>query len=375
MVLVCKAWSQIATEYLYEHIICGLSGLSDYSNLLTSLQASQRGQQLARLVIRVDISATCDQPYLQSAFLRFCPNLQSIYISTDFFCHPYLYSDGHRNLPIASISPQLLQTREYERFWSVMDQWRSLTICFDIPGPNGTIPIPPKDLPPPPVYFDGKVFTNLRHIVFTSRGHRKYSIRNLIHWPLPSLTHLTISSYTPGVEKTYEDVLHMLQSSQLGLQLKFFALLVHRTTSSHSTTMSGSLELLKSMPNLEEVVLPFFWVSALPPIMTIALPKVHTVGMENDRLGYTLATTMENAFAFYAEICCRLFPNMRKMRTTSTMSRYTVAFFLARKVGPMVHLKRAAAVLKDHGIKFEDCVGCDITHLLSKKSKETILCR
>lgn len=366
----------MATEYLYEHIICGFSRVTHYADLIADLQASPRGQQLARLVIRVDISDACNHSYLQAAFLRLCPNLQSIYINTDLFCDPCLYSDGYRTLSIASIRPELLQTRGYECFWSVMDRWRSLTICFDIPGPNGNpvVPIAQKNILPPPAYFNGKEFTNLRHLVFTSRGHSKYSIRNLTHWPLPSLTHLTISSYIPGVEQPYEDVLDMLQSSQLGLRLKFFALLVHPTTPSYSTTMSGGVELLKSMPNLEEVALPFFWVSVPPPMITVSLSGVHTVGMENDRLDYTLAATMENAFAVYAEICCRLFPNMRKIRTMSTKPPYTVNFFLARKVGPMVHLEKAAAVLKGHDIMFEDCVGCDIVHVF-KRSKETILCR
>ena len=362
----------MATEHLYEHLICGFFGVTDCSGLIAVLQAGPRGQQLSRLVIRVDISDICDHPYLQSTFLRLCPNIQSIYLNTYLFFNPYLYSDWYRSLSIASIHPELLQTPGYERFWSVMDRWRSLTICFDT-GDLG-VPIAQENILPPSAHSGVKEFINLKHIVFTSRGRSKYYIRNLTHWPLPSLTHLTISSYIPGSETAYDDVLEMLQSSQLGPRLKYFALFVHKATPSYRTTISGNLELLKYMPNLEEVALPFFWISVPPPIMTVTLPRVHTVGMENDRLNYTTAATPENAFSIYAEICCRLFPNMRRIITTSKKSVHTVDYFLARKVGPMVHLKKAAEVLRGRGIKFEDCAGWDIIHLFLKESKETLLC-
>ena len=363
VVLVCKAWNQIATEYLYEHIVCGVPDLIGCSALITILQRGAKGEQLARLVIRVDIYSTGESHQLQSTFLRICPNLQSIYLNAFPFFDPAPYSSEQRNLPILSIRSDLLQTPEYEPFWSAADHWRSLTIRFEIHEPNGNplVPITEGNILPPPPHSDGKEFLNLRHILFSGS---RYSIRNLSHWPLPSLTHLTIKSYFL-VERIYDDILDALQSSQLGPRLKYFALLVHHRTPSYNTTISGSLALLKAMPNLEEVALPFFWVSAPPPIMEVTLSRIHTVGMETDRLDYTAVATPEIAFATYVEICCRLFPNMRKIRTTATTSLYTVSYFLTMKVGPMVHLKTAAAVLKERGIKFEDCAGWDITQLWS----------
>ena len=193
-----------------------------------------------------------------------------------------------------------------------------------------------------------------------SGGGSEYFIRNLKYWPLPSVTHLTIMSYIPGNEGAYDDVLEVLRPSRLGLQLKFFALLVHQTTSSHQTTACGSLELLKAMPNLEEVALPCFWDSAHLPNTTINFPKVHTMGMEVHRFDYTATATPEDAFATYTETCCRLFPNMRTIRTTSTTHTYTVDYFRIRRYGP---IKKAATLLKGRGIKFEDCTGWDINQV------------
>ena len=227
------------------------------------------------------------------------------------------------------------------------------------------IPIAQENILPSPPDSGGKEFINLKHINFMSRGVNKYSIRNLKHWPLPSVTHLTIKSYIPGTEGAYDDVLDMLRSSHLGLQLRFFALLVHFTVSSQKTTVCGSLELLKAMPNVEEVALPFFWDSVQLPNTSITFPKVRTMGMEIDRYDYTAVATQENAFATYTETCCRLFPNIRTIRTTSRLYTYTVNYFLTTRVGPMIHLKKAAALLKGREIKFEDCAGWDIVQVLS----------
>jgi len=113
------------------------------------------------------------------------------------------------------------------------------------------------------------------------------------------------------------------------------------------------------MPNLEEVALPFCSVTDPPPNMTVTVPRVHTVGMEISRVVYA-SMTPENEYATYVEICCSLFPNMGLIRTTSTTSFYTVNQHLQYEVGPMVHLKKAAAVLKERGIKFQDWLGWDI---------------
>ena len=357
----------MATEYLYEHITCGFSETTVYSSaLIAVLQDSSRGEQLARMVIRVDIRDSFDDLHLQSTLLQLCPNLQSIYINNRPFYYPYPYSNRRRNLPTLSIGSETLQAPEYERFWATADHWHSLTIHFDMPELNGDpgIPIAQYNVLPPPPYSAGKEFINLRHILFISRGAGSYSIRNLKHWPLPSITHLTIKSYIPGTERTYGDVVDMLQSSRVGSQLKFFALLVHKTTPSYNTTVCGSLGLLKAMPNVEAVALPIFWDSVQLPNTTITFPKVRTIGMEIDRLDYTAFVTPENAFATYAETCCRLFPNLQTIRSTSTMPVCTVSYFLTKRVGPMVHLKRAAALLKARGIKFEDRAGWDMVQLL-----------
>ena len=351
----------MATKYLYEHIIYKYSeAIFSSSALLAVLQDSAKGEQLARMVIRVDINISAVHPHLQSTLLRLCPNLQSIYINDYAFDYPRRYSNGSRNLPTLSVDSELLQDSEYQRFWSTADHWHSLTILFE----PSREPVSPKNILPPPPDSGGKEFNNLRHINIVSRSVNKYSIRNLKHWPLPSVTHFTINSYIPGTEGAYDDALDMLRSSRLGLQLKFFALLVPQTTSSHQTTAFGSLELLKAMPNLEEVALPFFWDSAQLPDTAIIFPKVHTMGMEIHRFDYTAAATPANAFATYTETCCRLFPNIQTIRTTSIMYTCTGDFFLANKVGPMVHLKKASALLKRRGIKFEDCTGRDINKVL-----------
>ena len=368
VILVCKAWNDIATEYLYEHIICKFAAKSVSSEaLIAVLQDSAKGERLARMVIRVDIHNSFVHLHLQSTLLQLCPNLQSIYINNAPLYYPYPYSNGRRNLPTLSVVSDLLQTSEYQPFWSTADHWHSLTIYFDAlelsvdPG----IPIAPKNMLPPPPDSGGKEFINLRHINFISRGVSRYSIRNLKHWPLPSITHLTIKSYIPSAGGTYDEVLDILQSSPLGQQLKFFAFLVHFATPPSNTTAGGSLELLKAMPNLEEVALPFFWDSVQPPNTTITFPKVHTMGMDTNRFDYAAAETPEEAFATYAQTCCRLFPNMRTIRTTSTIPPHTVNYFLTTGVGPMIHLKRAAAVLRGRGIKFEDRAGWDIIKSLS----------
>ena len=366
MVLVCRAWNDIATEYLYEHIICRFAANSVSSEaLIAVLQDSAKGERLARMVIRVDIYNSSYHLYLQSTLLQLCPNLQSIYIHTAPLYYPYPYSYRRRNLPTLSVVSELLHASEYQPFWSTADHWHSLTIYFDMPELSGDpgIPIAQKNILPPPPDSGGKEFINLRHIYFTSGGISRYSIRNLKHWPLPSITHLTIRSYILGAGGTYDEVLDILQSSPLGQQLKFFAFLVHLATHPSYTTACGSLELLKAIPNLEEVALPFFWDSIRPPNTTITFPNVHTMGMETNRLGYT----PEDAFATYAETCCRLFPNLRTIRTTSTTTTHTVDHFLKRGTGLMIHLRKAAALLKDRGIKFEDRAGWDIIKSVNRK--------
>ena len=118
------------------------------------------------------------------------------------------------------------------------------------------------------------------------------------------------------------------------------------------------------MPNLLEVALPFFWDSAQLPNSTTTFPNVHTMGMETDRWDGTSTETPESAFATYMETCCRLFPNMRMIRSISTVSTYNVRLSLTNGFGPMKHFKMAASVLEGRGIKFEDCTGCDITPTL-----------
>jgi len=368
MVLVCKAWNDIATEYLYEHIVYRPSARTgSLGALIKFLQYSPKGEQLARMVIRVDSYNSPFHEHFQSTLLRLCPNLRSIYTNNrHVHVHfPYPYSLGRRNLPTLSIVSELLQTPAYQPFWSMADYWLYLTVYFDIPELSGDpgVPMAPKNILPPPPDSGGKEFINLRHLSFVSKGTNRYSIRNLKHWPLPSITHLTIKSYIPGTGGSYDEILDVLQSSRLGSQLKFFALLVHGTTPSCNTTVCGSLELLNAMPNLKEVALPFFWDSDQLPITTVTFPKVHTMGMETNRLGYTSIATPENILATYTETCCRLFPNMRKIRSMPTASAYTVDFFLKR-AGPRNHFKTAASILKNRGITFEDCAGWDITQIL-----------
>ena len=363
VVLVCRAWNDIATEYLYEHIICKFAARTVSSKaLIAVLEDSAKGERLARMVIRVDIYKPFGHLHLESTLLQLCPNLQSIYIQDTRVYYPYPYSIRRRNLPTLSVFAELLQASEYQPFWSSADHWHSLTIYFDIPELNKDpgIPIAQKNILPPPPDSGGKEFINLRDINFISRGHSRYSIRNLKHWPLPSITHLTIKSYILSAGGTYDEVLDVLQSSPLGQQLKFFAFLVHPATPPSNTTACGSLELLKVMPNLKEVALPFFWDTIQPPKTTIIFPKVHTMGMETNRIDYNAAEAPEDAFATYAHTCCRLFPNMRTIRTTSTIPQHTVNYFLKTGQGPMYQLQRAAAVFRARGIKFEDRAGWDI---------------
>ena len=357
----------MATEYLYEHIVYNYSDDINHSYALTNvLQGSPKGEQLARMVIRVDSYNSPFHDYIHSTLLRLCPNLRSIYTYNGLLHNPYPYSIRRRNLPTLSVVSELLQTPQYQHFWSKADHWHYLTVYFGMPGLSAdpVMPMAQNDILPPPPDSGGKEFINLRHIHFVSKGASRYSIRNLKHWPLPSITHLTIKSYIPGTGGSYDEILDVLQSSQLGSQLKFFALLVHITTPPSDTTVCRSLELLKAMPNLEEVTLPFFWDSVQLPITTITLPKVHTMGMETNRVNYNSIETPENAFVTYTETCCRLFPNMRTIRTTWAIPMYTVDYFLTKGFGPMNHLKMTASILKGRGIKLEDCAGCDITQIL-----------
>jgi len=358
----------MATEYLYEHIVYKLSDDINFSYAFTNvLHDSPKGKQLARMVIRVDTYQSPLHLDHQSTLLRLCPNLQSIYTNNSVFLHyPYPYSITRRNLPTLSIVSGQLRTSAYQPFWSKADHWHYLTVCFFVPELSWDpgMPMARKNILPPPPDSGGKEFINLRHIHFVSKGDSRYSIRNLKHWPLPSITHLTIKSYIPGTGGSYDEILDVLQSSRLGSQLKFFALLVHITTPSCDTTAFGSLELLKAMPNLEEVALPFFWDSAQLPNSTTTFPKVHTMGMETDRWDDTSIETPESAFATYTETCCRLFPNMRMIRSISTVSTYDAHLSLTKGIGPKIHLKLAASFLKARGIKFEDCAGCDITRIL-----------
>ena len=357
----------MATEYLYEHIVFKLSEKNDSAKpLIAVLQDSPRGGQLARMVIRVDTYSPVSRTCLQSTMLRLCPNLQSIYANYRQLHYPYPYSIRRRNLPILSIVSGLLQAPTYQPFWSRADHWHYLTVYFNMPelSADPDTPMTQNNILPPPPDSGGKEFINLRHIHFVSKGANNYSIQNLKHWPLPSITHLTIKSYIPGAGGSYDEILDVLQSSRLGAQLRFFALLVHFSTPSSYTTVCGSLELLKAMPNLEEVALPFFWDSTQLPNSASTFPNVHTMGMETDRWGYISTETPESAFATYTETCCRLFPNMRMIRSISTVSTYDVRLSLTNGFGPMKHFKMAASFLERRGIKFEDCIGCNITPTL-----------
>ena len=223
VVLVCKAWNDIATEYLYEHIVFKfLAKKISAEPLIVVLQDSPRGGHLARMVIRVDTYSSVSHTYLQSAMLRLCPNLQSIYANYPHLHYPYPYSIRRRNLPTLSIVSGSLQTPAYRPFWSRADHWHYLTVYFDMPelSADPEMPMAQENILPPPPDSGVKEFINLRHIHFVSKGASKYSIRNLKHWPLPSITHLTIKSYIPGTGGPYDEILDVLQSSQLGSQLK-----------------------------------------------------------------------------------------------------------------------------------------------------------
>jgi hypothetical protein len=356
----------MATEYLYEHIVCTPSKSIIFSEMLIAvLQDSPKGGRLARMVIRVDAYSSWFRLNFHVTLLRLCPNLQSIYVNNGVHHYPYPYSISERNLPALSILPEVLQAPKYQRFWSRADHWHHLTVCFGMPELREDTYVSIDNTLPPPPDSGGKEFVNLRHIDFVSGRASGYSIRNLKHWSLPSITHLTIRSYIPGTGGTYDEVLDVLRSSRLGSQLKFFALLVHISTPLRNTTACGSLELLEAMPNLEEVALPFFWDSIQLPNSTITFPKVHTVGMDINRFLYLAIPKQENASAIYTETCCRLFPNMQTIRLISAVSMYTVDYFLRTRSGPMVSLRLAASFLKGRGIKFEDCAGWDITQISS----------
>lgn len=347
--LVCKEWTELATEFLYESILVDLYGIPSTESLVAVLQTPGRGSQLAWWVKRVDMNSRTKAHVLTIQGL--CPNLHTFRMfSVDPNNHdhylehiPFLHPESH--LTTLSVTPVTLSAI-FKAAPSTLARWRFLTIIIeDFATGSGVetctaVPI----LPPLP---------QLLSLTIVSLGwNGTTSFVPIESWSCPLLTHLSIHFWNE-----FDDVSRLVE--HFGPQLTYFAF----TVTEPYITPRILYSFLKAMPNLTELVTPQLSERVTP---TDQGPLCEFTHSEVEVLGFPIPTyQVDDRSAEYAQSAHLLFPKLRAMRITSAQKEYTAAYCRENpEKDKLKGLQSFARILEGLGIVLEDPTGEDVRHYI-----------
>lgn len=336
--LVCKDWTELSTEFLYESILVDLYGLTGIERLVDILQTPGRGSQLAWWVKRLDMNSSIKVHVL--TIQKLCPNLRILRMfSVDshtrarYLEHiPFLHPESH--LTTLSVTPITLKAI-LEAAPSTLVHWRFLTIIIDdLATGSGTSTVP--ILPPLPQLLSLTVVWNATA-----------SLVPIGSWSCPLLTHLSIHFWDE-----FEDVSTLVE--HFGPQLTFFAF----TGTGSCITRQRLHSFLKAMPKLKELVTPQLSERVTPADQDPLWEFTHS---EVELLGFPITPSdVGDRSAEYAQSAHFLFPKLRAIRITNAQKAYTVAHCRENPASDRLKdLQSFARVLERLGVVLEDPTGED----------------
>jgi hypothetical protein len=338
--LVCRQWSAISTEFLYENLPLSPTRNRDGAKLLQMFQVAERGSYLARLVKRIDLDL--DQYQLQNVY-TLLPLLPSLRVMRSFrrdLLQPLpMWLD---NVPLithlssVSLDPPMMGSLISANAGQA--DWRSLTIIMKY------IEKLPKIYQP---------LSYLKYLTVTLSNYEKESdnaLTALQSWMLPSLTHLSFHFYSSGHGTCVKDAVEIF-----GKQLVFLAF-TGWNDPNWGTQFYGVLE---AAPNLREIVISphYSHRGGLNQEPSIKHINIRIVGFAVD----SHESNWEK-FSWYSSICREIFPSLSAFRITGVVpdpSRWYSNFWV----------RRAAIDLKDRGIRLEDRSGRDLWEELSESAQ------
>lgn len=347
--LVCKDWTELATEFLYESILVDLYGIPGIERFVDLLQTPGRGSQLAWWVKRVDMNSRIKVHVL--TIQKLCPNLRIFRMfSVDSHrcaCYlepiPFLHPESH--LTTLAVTPITLSAITLSAILEAapLAHWRFLTIIIeDFATSSGiktctTIPI----LPPLPQLLSLTIVWNATA-----------SLVPIGSWSCPLLTHLSIHFWDD-----FDDFSTLVE--HFGPQLTFFAF----TGAELYITPQTLHSFLKAMPKLKELVTP-----QLSERVTLADqgPLREFTHSEVEVLGFPIALyEVDDRNAEYAQIAHLLFPKLRAIRITNAQKVYALAHCRENpRKDRLKYLQSFARVLEGLGVVLEDPTGEDVRHYI-----------
>ena len=348
LMLVCKDWTELTTEFLYESILVDLYGIESSEKFVDVLQTPVRGSRLAWWVKRVDMDAKITVPVL--TIQELCPNLrvfcmfvvgsnnQGHYLD----CIPFLHPGSH--LTTLSVTPMTLSAI-LEASPSILDRWRNLTIIIEDfatgSGAGTTTPVP--ILPPLPQL--------LSLTIVSFRWNGAASLVPISSWSCPLLTHLSIHFWNE-----FSDVIELVE--HFGPQLAFFAF----TLPESHIKWEILYPFLKAMPNLKGLVTPQISERITSdeqgPLREFRHPNIEV-------LGVPIPYQVRDRGAEYAQNAHVLFPNLRVIRITGAQTEHTAAYCRENpQKDKLKRLQSFAHILEGLGVILEDPTGEDVRNYI-----------
>ena len=368
LMLVCKDWTEIATEFLYESVLVGLYGTGSAEKIAAVLRIPGRGSRLAWWVKRADINVNAmDNAHV--IIQELCTNLRVLLMFTvqpngGYYVVgvPILHPGSH--LTTLSVTSTTLSIM-FGESPSTLDHWRYLTIII-LDEACTAVPILPQLLS----------LTIVLPIADSAAGLAAIGSWS---WSCPLLTHLSVhlsddsdefndvTDLSIYLSDEFDSVYRLIE--HFGPQLTFFAFTVLETYAQPYIPPSTLYSFLKAMPNLKELVTP-----PLSDRVTLA-EQGPLQGFRHEGIqvvGFPVHTNpnyeVNSHSVAHAQSALLLFPNLRAVRITSAQKEYTAAH--CRENPAMDELKcltSLARILEEVGIVLEDPTGEDVRRFILER--------
>jgi hypothetical protein len=239
--LVCKLCATLSTEFLYECIAIGVirEPYTHLEQLLTTLQQTDRGAELAMFVKRIDLDSGL--LHFQDLFTTFLPGLRILRSWKECLAQP-LYITLKEQPALSDLSALLAVGDMVASIDTAPSdsqlRWKALTIIIDVF--EYTEKLPTLNQPIPYLKYLTLIINKIEERDIQG------SLSRLQGWSLPSLTHLSFHLYNVELRRAVKDVVGIF-----GRQLEFFALTGDGTI--QRTDKSWFCEMLTAAPNLKEL--------------------------------------------------------------------------------------------------------------------------
>ena len=359
LMLVCKDWTEIATEFLYESILVDLYDTGSAEKIVAVLRVPRRGSRLAWWVKRADMNAHINA-HVPIIIQELCPNLRVLRMvnPSDKYLEdvPFLHPGSH--LTTLSVTPKTLSTI-LSVSPSTLDHWRYLTIILD--DPCTAVPILPQLL-------------SLTIIALVSGDPESFAA--IGSWSCPLLTHLSVhlsdqfnsvTDLSIHLSDEFDYVDRLIE--HFGPQLTFFAFTLLERYGQSYIPASTLYSFLKAMPNLKELVAPPLsdrvTLAEQGPLQGFRHESIQVVGFPVHKIP---DDEVNSHSAAHAQSALLLFPNLRAVRITSAQKDYTAAHCRENPVRDKLKcLTSLARILEEVGVVLEDPTGEDVRSFILER--------